>query len=129
MHYSHRTEIRAQRQPWKRDTIALYVANITTRDGQTVESIAEPLVFHELTDDERMVEPAPTLRLTPSDAQQLMDELWRTGIRPTEGAGSVGQLQATERHLEDMRMLVFTPPNIAGLPTLDERNQNPSPKS
>ena len=45
--------------------------------------------------------------LTPEEAQQFMDELWRVGVRPTAGAGSVGQLAATERHLEDMRTLVF----------------------
>lgn len=40
-------------------------------------------------------------------AQQLMDDLWRCGLRPTEGKGSAGQLTATEYHLEDMRKLVF----------------------
>lgn len=109
MHYSQRTEIRALRQPWVRDTIALYVCKIDTRNGQAIEAIAEPLAFHALIAADEMVEPAPTLRLTPGEAQQLIDQLWRTGIRPTEGAGSVGQLQATERHLEDMCTLVFTP--------------------
>lgn len=40
-------------------------------------------------------------------AQSLMDQLWNLGIRPTEGHGSTGQLAATERHLEDLRALVF----------------------
>jgi hypothetical protein len=38
-----------------------------------------------------------------------MDELWHAGIRPTEGAGSAGAMAATQRHLEDMRTLVFQP--------------------
>lgn len=42
-----------------------------------------------------------------NEAQVLMDDLWNCGIRPTEGTGSAGSLRATERHLEDMRKLVF----------------------
>lgn len=49
----------------------------------------------------------PTARLTRSEAQELMDALWRVGMRPSNGAGNVGQLAATEKHLEDMRRLVF----------------------
>lgn len=45
----------------------------------------------------------PALSITNDEAQQLMDELWRCGLRPTEGTGSAGSLAATERHLSDMR--------------------------
>jgi len=41
-----------------------------------------------------------------TEAQGLMESLWKTGIRPRSGEGSVGQLGATERHLSDMRTLV-----------------------
>ncbi len=50
---------------------------------------------------------APTFTLDEHAAQELIDSLWTAGIRPTEGRGSAGQLGATERHLEDMRRLVF----------------------
>jgi hypothetical protein len=40
-------------------------------------------------------------------AQTLMDDLWSSGLRPTEGSGSAGALAATERHLADMQKLVF----------------------
>lgn len=43
-------------------------------------------------------------------AQQLMNDLWRCGMRPTEGKGSAGQLTAVQYHLEDMRRLVFESP-------------------
>ncbi len=33
-------------------------------------------------------------------AQELMDDLWRCGVRPAEGTGSAGALVATQRHLE-----------------------------
>jgi hypothetical protein len=49
----------------------------------------------------------PTLSLSTEQAQQLMDQLWRCGCRPTEAAGSAGSLAATQKHLEDMRTLVF----------------------
>lgn len=49
----------------------------------------------------------PLLTLLDAEAQQLMDALWNCGVRPTEGHGSVGQLAATERHLQDMQKLVF----------------------
>jgi len=40
-------------------------------------------------------------------AQYIMDELYKIGIRPTKGQGSIGQLEAVQYHLEDMRKLVF----------------------
>jgi hypothetical protein len=53
----------------------------------------------------------PFLRLRHDEAQALVDGLWDCGVRPTNGAGSAGSLAATERHLDDMRSLVFkTPP-------------------
>lgn len=49
----------------------------------------------------------PTIRLSMTDAQVLMDDLWHAGLRPTEGTGSAGALAATQGHLNDMRKLVF----------------------
>jgi len=49
----------------------------------------------------------PTLTIKMDEAQTLMDDLWASGIRPTEGTGSAGSLRATEKHLADMRRLVF----------------------
>ncbi|EKD22450.1 MAG: hypothetical protein ACD_86C00003G0013 [uncultured bacterium] len=43
------------------------------------------------------------MRLGIQQAQQLMDELWQCGLRPTEGTGSAGSLAATEKHLKDMQ--------------------------
>jgi len=50
--------------------------------------------------------PTPLLRMTRDMAQELMDDLWQCGIRPTEGAGSAGSLAAVQAHLMDMRALV-----------------------
>lgn len=49
----------------------------------------------------------PTMSLSMDEAQQLMDELWYCGLRPSEGTGSAGSLAATERHLQDMRDIAF----------------------
>jgi len=68
-------------------------------------AIGRPLVF-----DTPMSNPvylAPTFSLSIDAAQILMDDLWNAGLRPTEGSGSAGALAATQRHLEDMRTLVF----------------------
>lgn len=47
-------------------------------------------------------------------AQRLMDDLWSCGLRPTEGAGSAGALAATQKHLDDMRKLVFETLKVTG---------------
>ena len=71
------------------------------------KSYADPLVFRELDEGAMM---RPTLKIEYEDGQSLIDSLWTCGLRPSEGSGSAGSLKATERHLEDMRNLVFTPP-------------------
>lgn len=45
----------------------------------------------------------PSLRLTRSSAQRLMDALHTAGLRPSEEVDNEGELKATRRHLEDMR--------------------------
>lgn len=49
----------------------------------------------------------PTLSLRSDEVQELMDNLWRIGFRPSEGTGSAGALAATQKHLEDMRKIAF----------------------
>jgi hypothetical protein len=50
---------------------------------------------------------APLFELSMKDAQHLMDSLWFCGLRPSEGTGSAGSLEATQSHLEDMRKIAF----------------------
>lgn len=49
----------------------------------------------------------PMLNIDIQAAQQLMDELWKCGLRPSEGTGSAGSLAATERHLKDMQSIAM----------------------
>jgi hypothetical protein len=65
---------------------------------------AKPVEFEAINDGD-MTE--PTMVFGPAEAQQLMEELWRAGIRPASGEGSIGQLGATEKHLADMRAIAF----------------------
>lgn len=109
--FSKRMEIRAHREPWMRDSISIRFAHIISENGVERVAVAEPLTMKTLTEEEELhAEISPTMIVSPEDAQQFMDELWRVGIRPTEGAGSVGQLGAVKAHLEDMRTLVFKTP-------------------
>lgn len=66
--------------------------------------VAQPVVMKEHEPEART---EPFLTIDMRAAQQLMDELWHCGLRPTEGTGSAGSLAATERHLKDMQRLVF----------------------
>jgi hypothetical protein len=93
------TRIAAELKPWGRQ-IDLYFGR---HEGETFKA-AQPVQFIAQREDQQ-VEPFMSLHV--GVAQELMDELWRCGLRPSEGSGSAGALAATERHLDDMRRLVF----------------------
>ena len=73
-------------------------------DCHRVREIVAPVYGTPLPNDGAT--PEPSLQLSPEATQQLMDQLWLSGIRPTEGTGSAGSLAATEKHLNDMRAIV-----------------------
>lgn len=52
----------------------------------------------------------PVMTLAKSEIQSLFNELWSLGFRPVDGTGNGGHIQALERHLQDMRKLVFEVP-------------------
>lgn len=68
-------------------------------------AVARSLVMETLPEGYRQAN--PTFNLGQAEAQELMDGLWQCGFRPSEGSGSAGALAATQRHLDDMRKLVF----------------------
>jgi len=50
----------------------------------------------------------PAFVLTEDEAQMLMDELWRTGLRPKDAERDSPDVQATLwNHLNDMRTIAF----------------------
>lgn len=89
----------AQVKPW-RNGIEIHAAQ---KNGERL-AVAQPVV---MVDSDPAIHTEPMLIVDMQDAQHLMDELWNCGLRPTEGTGSAGSLAATERHLADMRRLVF----------------------
>ena len=57
--------------------------------------------------------PDSMLTIPNKAAQILMDDLWKCGIRPTEGAGTAGSMAAAQKHLADMRAIVSKKLGIA----------------
>jgi hypothetical protein len=94
------TEIRCRTADW-RGSIEIR-ARIRLGQGW---AYMKPAEFDVIVSDGGYIDPSLVLPI--DDAQRLMDELWNCGLRPTEGSGSAGALAATQRHLEDMRALVF----------------------
>lgn len=92
-------KITADRHPWNMQ-VELRAA-LKGEDGyQVVQRISvAPIADGEVAE--------PFMRLDPSDAQQLLDELWRIGIRPSQEQGSTGQAAAMQKHLDDMRTIAF----------------------
>lgn len=103
-----RIKVFIERQVWSPEGhLAVYIHRRSGKEGELRTGIALPMEFRVRTPEEEGGRMEPALELTPEDGQAFMDELWRAGLRPTEGTGSAGSLAATERHLEDMRALVF----------------------
>jgi hypothetical protein len=102
--------ITAHKQPWLHEYISLFVFKSELNNRQHFDGEK----WHKHNDFQ--VE-NPSFNLDCTEAQVLMDTLYDCGIRPSEGNGSAGAMRATERHLEDMRKLVFgndislNPPN------------------
>lgn len=65
-------------------------------------SICEDIIMRTL-EEGQLANPKITLR--ESQAQQLMDDLWNAGIRPTSAKIHEGTVEAINRHLEDMRKI------------------------
>lgn len=102
----HRKEIHIERRFGCRD-FALHLLQFSEANGVPILGVAQNMSLVQITPETQGLEHEPLMRFSQDEGQQFMDELWRAGIRPTEGAGSVGQLGAVQRHLEDMRSLVF----------------------
>lgn len=100
-----KTEVFCNRQPFFR-CVQFWIKKTVFTPDYRKHSYAQ-LTFTELTSKDEGIDLPPAFTLHDEQAQQFMDELWRSGFRPTEGSGSAGSLAATERHLADMRALVF----------------------
>lgn len=70
-------------------------------------ALMQPVEFKVIEESDAGLESRAAMAMSKEDLQSLMDEIWSAGVRPSEGSGSAGSLAATERHLADMRALVF----------------------
>lgn len=94
---SDKSELRAEQADFGR---YIQIFHFGHRDGKRF--VGEKIEIRDV-DEGELVE--PMLRIGRDKAQALMDDLWRCGLRPTEGSGSAGSLAATEKHLKDMRKI------------------------
>jgi hypothetical protein len=104
--HGQKIEVYCQRDAWFRG-VRFWLKQTNWSPDRITRALALPLTFKEQTPEDESVMQPEAFRLGDEQAQAFMDELWRVGFRPTEGSGSAGSLAATERHLNDMRALVF----------------------
>lgn len=69
--------------------------------------IAAEITWRPVVEGERHAK-EPALRLSVEATKRLMDDLWASGIRPTETRHAEG----VAKHLEDMRAIAFAKLNI-----------------
>jgi hypothetical protein len=91
-------KIKCARPPFSMDGHVEFLMIDRDEDGKravvknlTLETVEQGAYLH------------PTGTLDQQSAQELMDNLWECGFRPSEGTGSAGAMAATEKHLADMR--------------------------
>lgn len=87
---------------WQLDAISIKVLH-RFPDGS--KAILTGLTWTKFDPDTLVLPTAAEILMSATDAQELMDELWGCGVRPTEGNGNTGALAATERHLSDMQTI------------------------
>jgi len=75
------------------------------RSNGKTELLQDDLTKRELEDYE-MYQRATAI-LSHDAVVELMNSLWAAGIRPDDSNTTAGQISATEKHLDDMRKIVF----------------------
>ena len=101
-------EARLHHVPWERGIRVCLVGRSRVR-GQQYAQVTN-MMLEPVSEGQELRE---SFRLTRENAQGLMDELWRVGVRPSQEMPTGGELAATKRHLQDMRVLVGKAMDIA----------------
>jgi hypothetical protein len=91
-----------RQEPFYGHRLELYIGVLTENSYPMV--VTNMTLDHEPDEGQRAT---PALVLDEETAQKLMDSLWDSGIRPSAGHGSAGAMAAVQKHLDDMRALVF----------------------
>lgn len=80
------------------------MARVKSPGAVTGYAVAMPIVM--TMEMEQGITHPELMVLSQMSAQNLIDELWSCGVRPSNGAGNDDVLAATRYHLEDMRAIV-----------------------
>ena len=100
-------QIDVVRRPIRR-SIDFYLWRFTSRERSATEVVSglvtepEPALLADSV-------AGPAFSLAHEQAQRLMDDLWRAGVRPSD-EGTVGQLEAMRAHIKDLQKIVFDTP-------------------
>ena len=80
-----------------------YAAGDVARTG-AITHVGDDITMRPVDEGSQM---PPTFTLDAQDAQDLIDQLWRIGLRPAEASFNGEAFAAQGAHLQDMRRLVF----------------------
>ena len=100
-------KIRAIMQGWY-EGVSISIQDRNKNNGRL--SIVKELTLEEIPEGSMINE---TANISRESAQELMDDLYSIGIRPTDAAGTAGGMKATENHLNDMRKIVSKKLDVA----------------
>ena len=89
------------------DGVSIYYRTVSG-DGPKVIGWPEPVVIKEAPLEEIPISREPLLRLPDYAAQELMDELWQAGLRPTElqVESNPQTISAMGKHIQDLQVQV-----------------------
>jgi hypothetical protein len=93
---------------WQGNAVNFYAAEHDPRyPNEGPRRIGLPVVLDEVR--ERSMSElclGPTLTLQVNQVQELIDQLWTLGFRPSEGSGSAGSLAQAEDHIKTLKAIV-----------------------
>lgn len=70
-------------------------------------SVAAPIAYEVLQDYQLAEQTSPTLTISMEAAQQLLDDLYNVGLRPTHAIETGSTLAAQKAHIDDLRTILF----------------------
>lgn len=101
---SQNTRMQIARSAWSRKVDFLITE---AKDGNAMYAIGTMVTFKVLEPEDAGMKIEPTFALSESAVQELMDDLWAAGFRPSKGSDNRGHLEAVQNHLSDMQRIVF----------------------
>lgn len=78
------------------DSVSIYLRDGTKAGRSIIMEDVDPGMLQE-----------PLIRLTTQAAQELINDLWSAGLRPSEAKNTRDEVNAIKAHLEDMRQITF----------------------